>query len=430
MSEEQKLTPSESQVADEALVQKPAAGQDELDPGGQAISDALLLTFRILKLIMIGVLVVIVCSGFYTVQPNSVAIVTRLGEIQGSGQDRLKTEGLNWKLPAPLEEVIFVPSANKLESLEIISLWHYETAAQRIGEEQLGPPGQQLQIARDGYTLTASSSVATFSLDEEAVAADYNIIHSDWTVNFHISDPIQFVQTLWDGTEAGWRRAYRLLEATLVNEVILVSAQQDIDWIVYGAPTQFKDEIEQRYRNRVEELNVGIRIKELVMERNPIPPRQVKAVFDQAAAANQDKEATISDARAEVARIQTRAQTEYTRILAEARAYRTEVAKSAESDAANLSDLVHGVEQTVSSLYPEDTADGRARRQAAKNEMLAVICRQKYQETVRRILGRAKEVIIVSSENGESVEWRPKLNRNPELGKKSTGSGLNNPEAR
>ncbi len=388
-----------------------------LDPAGQALSDALRVSFRILKLVMIGIVIVFLCSGFYTVEPNHVAVVLRFGKVQGSGESRVKTEGLHWKLPAPIDSVVQIPSAKAQQTLSVGDLWYYERPEERIGQAT-SRPGQQLQYLRDGYTLTAAESVATFSLDQGKTIADYNIIHSRWVVQYHVMEPLVFLETLWNGASTGWDAVEQILRAELCDTVVQISAQKDLNWIVYDETEQFRLAVQELFAGRIAGLNVGLAIDQVVRDGQPIPPRQVKDVFDQASGAKQDKQAALNEAYSQQAAVLTGARADGEKILADARAYKTEIYEAARADAKNLKDLVEGIRLSAAQGIGDDSPDAKQRRDEAFDQLLAITVDQKYQEMLRQIFAQAREVMVLSAKEGEEVELRPIINRNPELGKK------------
>ena len=72
---------------------------DELDAAGKSLSEALRMSFIILKVIMIVLIVAFLASGFETVGSNEQALVLRFGKIRGLGEQRLLGPGPHWILP-------------------------------------------------------------------------------------------------------------------------------------------------------------------------------------------------------------------------------------------------------------------------------------------------------------------------------------------
>jgi membrane protease subunit HflK len=392
----------------------PADAGEPLDAAGQALSDALRVSFRILFVLMVGIVVVIILSGFFTVPASNVAIVTQFGRVKGVGADRLKTEGLHWKWPTPIDEVILIPAAASLRSLEVGNFWYYQTPEEKMGQRKTNP-GQTLQFVRDGYSLTGAKSVATVTLNQEETVADYNIIHSYWEIRYNVVDPFRFVETLWDGSEAGWQQVHALLIATLSDAIIRSSAQNDIDWIVYDQPNLFKAQVKELFLDKLEALDTGIQIESLIFVEDPKPPLKVEAVFDMANSAGNQKQTRISQALAETNSILSQARSDKEAILANAQAYRNSIVEATSADATYLEELIAGIQQSIDQNMPDK--EKTAERKVMFDQLLAVTVDELYHQTVREIFTRVDETMLLDTQEGASTQVRVKVNTNPNLKK-------------
>ena len=108
-------------------------GQDELllDPGNQALSQALKWLFRLLKVIMVIVVILFAYwRSVYTVEQNENAIVLRFGQRLGGEVTAIKEPGLHIKWPAPIDEVIKVSTAQR--ELDV-DFWYFMTEKEKAG---------------------------------------------------------------------------------------------------------------------------------------------------------------------------------------------------------------------------------------------------------------------------------------------------------
>lgn len=80
-----------------------------MDPANQSLADALRLSYRILQLVIIGLAVVFVFSGFQTVAENHTGVRTLFGAIEGDGDSAQLEPGLQPFWPYPVGEIITVP---------------------------------------------------------------------------------------------------------------------------------------------------------------------------------------------------------------------------------------------------------------------------------------------------------------------------------
>ena len=181
----------------------------ELDPGAQALADAMKVSFRILKLVMLAVLVIFFISGFYKVEENQQVLVLRFGDITGSGFDEIKTKGLHWKLPEPIDEVVTIPSSQALQVLTIEDdFWFYRSDRAKAGLDPMPRAQETLQFVRDGYSLTASRGIADFDSDpaaqnRETTPTDYNLLHTKWEIQYSIADARRYFERVWDPPFSG-----------------------------------------------------------------------------------------------------------------------------------------------------------------------------------------------------------------------------------
>src|SRR4030042_2064651 len=96
---------------------------DELDTASKSLSEALGISFIILKVIMIVLIVAFLASGFETVGSEEQPLVLRFGKIRGVGEKRLLGPGPHWILPYPIDEILKIPVKTQV-SLPIDSSCH------------------------------------------------------------------------------------------------------------------------------------------------------------------------------------------------------------------------------------------------------------------------------------------------------------------
>src|SRR5437867_11984961 len=87
----------------------PALPEAAEDAGAQALSEALRSSFAILKIIMIGLVVLFLFSGFFTVGTQEKAIILRFGVPVGGGDGQLLSPGPHWAFPPPIDEIVKIP---------------------------------------------------------------------------------------------------------------------------------------------------------------------------------------------------------------------------------------------------------------------------------------------------------------------------------
>lgn len=388
-----------------------------LDEGSKALADAFRSVFVVLKVIMLCVVALLVYNGVFTVESNEQAVVLQFGKVKGGTTSKaVLGPGWHWKWPDPIEEVIMIPAEASEQHLNINDFWYFEGTPGRPSR-----PGRNLQFVRDGYTLTASrpagdmygslSGISENDADNDH-ATDYNIMHSQWRIRYNITDPVAYVKNIWLGDECK-EAVEKMLRCALADVVILSSANQDIEWLIWNKAEQFRPEVEKRFQDRLTRLGVGISAKlDLVP---PIPPRQVQADFDKAARAGIEAKRLRTDAHAQAEEIVNASRADAVNILAKADTYRTMIVQSAQADAQYMSVLLDEVDQAARQRVPDGTPDQQKQRREVGRELLAIAIDQLYQEAIREILSNADEVFVLNADEDANVEWRPILSRDAML---------------
>ena len=149
----------------------PATLEGAEDAGTQALAGALKNSFAIVKVIMAGLLVVFLFSGFFIVGPQEKAVILRFGLPAGGGDGKLLGPGPHWAFPPPIDEVVRIPVGQVMSLNSTVGWYPTSAAAEAAGTEQ--PPGDSLRPAIDGYLITG----------------DENIIHLRATLRYRIAVP-------------------------------------------------------------------------------------------------------------------------------------------------------------------------------------------------------------------------------------------------
>lgn len=256
----------------EKIPAKPAETAGDLPPeapmedaGTQALSDALASSFRFIRALMIILVVVFLVSGIFTVNPNEMAVLLRLGKPVGSGSDAILRPGLHWSFPSPIDEIVRIP-VGESRTVEATNCWYQVTPEMEISG-QLPPSLSTLQPGVDGYALTS----------------DGNIIHARATAKYRIADPLRYA--------FGFRGATNVLENALNNAVLYAAARHTAEEALYKDKTGFQDAVRRRFLQTIEKSNMGIQLEPIQVQ--TFPPMYVKEAFDQVLEAEQ----ALSEAR-------------------------------------------------------------------------------------------------------------------------------------
>lgn len=249
----------------------PAAPAGPEDAGAQALSDALRSSFAIVKVVMVGLLVLFLFSGFFVVGPQEKAIVLRFGVPVGGGDGALLGPGPHWAFPPPIDEVVRIP-VGQVQSVVSSVGWYATTAAsEAAGTEP--PPGDSLQPGVDGYLLTG----------------DVNIVHLRATLRYRIAEPgLRYMLDL--------ANASNLVQNAFNNALLHTAARYRVD----DALTRDQAGFREAARNRLEQLasRHQLGITEIQVDNvQIIPPRQLKDAFARVSEAEVRRAKQLNDAR-------------------------------------------------------------------------------------------------------------------------------------
>jgi len=275
--------------------------------------------------VIVGILVVIwLASGIYIVEPAERGVELRFGTYT-----RTTGPGPHWHMPYPIERVV------------------------PINVDQ----------------------VNSFRHKATMLTSDENIVDIELTVQSRIQDPVDYLfqvqepeKTMRDATE------------TIVREII---GKSKLDFIL----TEGRSSIADQIRTGVQELidsqyKTGLLITSVNMQPAK-PPEQVKAAFDDAIKAREDKERLENKAEAYSNEILPVARGEAARIVEDSKAYKERVIAEAEGDASRFLAILAEYEKA-----PEVTRE------------------RLYLDAVESVLANNQKV-IVDVKDGNSLMYLP-----------------------
>ncbi len=343
---------------------------NQLDAAGKSLSEALRISFVILKIIMIVLVIVFLASGLRTVAPDEEALVLRFGKIRGVGEERLLRPGLHWVFPYPIDKIVKIPVEKKV-NLAINSFWYFQSEQEIVsGKKRQVRPNEPLIPTRDGYCITRSekqsADIAGFD------GSDYNIVHSKWQLTYQIIDPESFFKNVYvEDVKPGQsyfdvitKSITPLLKAVFDDAVVTAMVHYSIDEAL-SSQDRIPNHVEKLMQQKLElEIESGIKVVSVQLTKITWP-RQVDPAFQAFITASQKSQKAISEARTYAENTLNEAAGSVARELhatlqdktisgqekellwsqaagaaqakiAQARAYRTKVVENAEADAEYL----------------------------------------------------------------------------------------------
>ena len=206
-----------------------SADEGDFGAANESLAGALAVSFKVLRVVLLGLILIFLLSGFFTVQPNEVAVRTRFGKIVprgGDGGEVLTADGgpyFRW--PAPVGQVYRIPTG--AQTLDLDTAFVFAAAAEPANRgkplnEVNGPP--TLDPEADGALLTG----------------DKGLIHARFNVSYQIrpEGAADFVRNVADVAELDrngddprsiFRDAERLVRATVEQAIVADVAGTRLD---------------------------------------------------------------------------------------------------------------------------------------------------------------------------------------------------------
>jgi modulator of FtsH protease HflK len=336
----------------------PAAPASVEDPGTQALAEALRSSFVIVKVIMVLLVILFFASGVFIVPPNEKAIILRFGKPVGTAEDQLLGPGLHWSFPSPIDEVVRI-QVGQLQSLSSTVGWY----ATFPGIENM-PAQDYLDLARDGYTLTA----------------DGNILHVRATIEYRINDPLSYYFQ--------FSSTSNLVQNALNNSILYASSRYTVDRALRLDLLGFKETINSRLNELIEAQNLGVTVETADIRVDV--PRFLRPSFEEVHQAEQD----------------------FNRVINQARGYEGEELSRAWG---NSNVIVNASMADYVRLTNSIAAEARylAERNAEYERNPDLFQQRMHLETMQRVLSNAREQHIMPANRGGSTELRLLFGREP-----------------
>jgi len=333
------------------------APETPVDAGSQALSEAPGSSFGIVKVVMVVLVVVFLCSGIFVVGPQEQAIKLRLGKPIGQVLD----PGLHFSFPYPIEEYKKV-SVKGIKKVVSTVGWYATTPEQELaGVEPMA--GSTLNPLVDGYVLTA----------------DRNIIHTRATLTYHVEDPVRYIFSFVNTSNS--------VQTALDNALLLTASHFRVDDILTRDVAAFKEAVRSRAIKLVAQYELGVAVEDCVVESRP--PRQLKMAFDSVLKAEVTRNSVLNDARSYENQVTNRAG-------ADAQSH----INAAESERVRLVNDVRSQAERFNELLPRYEAN----RSLFVQKALA--------ETLGRVMTNVQDkVFLTESSDGRPKELRLLLNR-------------------
>lgn len=238
-------------------------------------------------------------SSFFTVSPESVAVIQRFGKYTHTAEP-----GLHFKLPYGIDTAIIVPVRRQLK---------LEFGFGSAGITNPDQVGSQPDRERD------------------MVTGDLNAANVEWIVQYSISEPKQYLfRTRNPGS------TLRDLTESVMCQVI---GDRTVDEVLTIGRTEIEVESLRRLTEVLTHLDMGVAVEQIQLI-NVHPPGPVQRSFDEVNRAQQDRETVINEANGEYNRIIPKAKGLAEQRISGAEGFAVQRINQAEGDVVRFKELL------------------------------------------------------------------------------------------
>ncbi|MDR9437227.1 MAG: FtsH protease activity modulator HflK [Thiohalophilus sp.] len=160
---------------------------------------------------------------------------------------------------------------------------------------------------------------------------DENIVDMEFVVQYNVRDSRRFLYHVREP-----EISLRHVTQSAVREIV---GNNEMEFIITQGRDKIAAEAWERIQGILDSYETGLQVRGFNMQKAQ-PPQEVMASFDDVAAAREDREKFMNQARAYANNILPRAEGQAQRFLEEAKAYRDEIVSIAEGDAERFVEIM------------------------------------------------------------------------------------------
>lgn len=282
--------------------------------------------------------VLIVAAGYasvYTVAPEETGVIQRFGRYV-----RLTGPGLHFKLPFGIETVGKVKTGRNFQ-ME----FGYRTVEAGV---------------RSRFTERG------FKEESLMLSGDLNVVDLQWTVQYKIGDPKDFLFQVKDVDSA-----IRDMSESVMRRVV---GNRLFDFVLTVGRAEIADRVKVEMQKVLDSYRTGIQVVNVKMQ-NVTPPEPVEAAFNEVNEAEQERESKINQAQGAYNREIPKAKGSALQTISQAEGYALERVNKAQGEAKRFLDVLKEYRQ-------------------AKD----VTKRRLYLESMTRLLDKVDEIYVIDAD--------------------------------
>ncbi len=269
-------------------------------------------------------------SNIRQIDPQNRAVVFRFGEL-----DRVQNAGLLLAWPQPFEQVVLLPSADRVIERHVETLLRSPAALAADKITSFATPMSDA-LAGSGYLLTG----------------DAGVVQLDVTAYYKVTDPRAFVLQ--------GEHVLPALDRSVNRSAVALTAARDLDTILVARPElvgsdsqaaerreRLRGDLVQGINKRLDELTatgVGLGIEVVRVDVQSSLPAAAVNAFNAVLTASQQADQAVANARTDAEKLNQTANQQADRLLQVAHAQASERLAKAQTDTAAVTGLAQSIQ--------------------------------------------------------------------------------------
>ncbi len=222
-----------------------ASDMAKMDTANQSLAEALKITYALLKVAMVVLVVLFTISGVQSIKEGERGISVRFGK-----QVRTNLEpGFQWSFPYPIGEIVRVGEGSV--EMAVAKEFMPNIPGDQSDEEALAV---SIDRFNDSSTLNPAN-------DGSNITADFNIAHTQWSVNYRRTDHASYVSNILPHQERS------IMKAAVQRAVVHVLATVNIDDLLKNSSESLSGQVRVLAQQMLDNLDSGISIDRIVLTR-------------------------------------------------------------------------------------------------------------------------------------------------------------------
>ena len=229
----------------EGETSRAASQRRRMDAANQSLSDALRITYGLLKAAMVVLVVLYLVSGVQSINEGERGIALRFGKQVRQNLD----PGFQWSFPYPIGDIVRVGKGT-------VELPVAEAFMPNLPGENTPAQAMDTDISRfnNANKLNPAS-------DGSNITADLNIAHTQWNINYRRADHAKVVEHVLPEHERD------LIRSIVQRSIARVMATTTIDELLRRSSESISGRVRLLAQRELDELESGIEIDRVVLSR-------------------------------------------------------------------------------------------------------------------------------------------------------------------